>query len=208
MMQYVPGSRFLVALLLGALVWGELATTRAGVGEAAETPPDTTHPTNVSSRGGPRLLYSPVPGHDVLVVFSRYPDPTPTSSPTPSPTSTPTLEPTPTPALGVRAAFPNLRTTHLGMFKVTAYSDSPLNGTDGRGITASGVRTHWGAVAVDPGLIPLGTRLLLEGFPETVFTALDTGGGVRGRWVDIWFPTDWEAIQWGTRYLNVFLVVE
>jgi 3D (Asp-Asp-Asp) domain-containing protein len=71
---------------------------------------------------------------------------------------------------------------------------------------ATGIKTHWGAVAVDPRVIPLGSKLKIEGFGDTEFTALDTGGGVIGQWVDVWFPTDWEAIQHGIRNMRVFLV--
>jgi 3D (Asp-Asp-Asp) domain-containing protein len=57
-------------------------------------------------------------------------------------------------------------------------------------------------------VIPLGTRLQIEGMGDTVFRALDTGGGIRGRWVDVWFHTDWDAIQHGVRHLNVQVVPE
>jgi len=59
---------------------------------------------------------------------------------------------------------------------------------------------------VDPRVIPLGSDLLIEGMEETIFTALDTGGGVVGRWLDVWYPTDREALQHGVRLLNVYLV--
>jgi hypothetical protein len=42
-------------------------------------------------------------------------------------------------------------------------------------------------VAVDPSVIPLGSRLRIEGYPDMTFIAEDTGGGVRGNHVDIFF---------------------
>lgn len=207
MMQCVRASRFLLVLLAGLLVWAELATTRAGVGEAAEVreikgvpPPTDSRPTGISFRGGSRTVYGSAAERDMLVSNPAYPPatPTPTATPTPSPSPTRTPEPTPV-----------TRVADLGQFKITAYSDSPwLNGTDGRGITASGVKTHWGTVAVDPRLIPLWSKLKIEGFEGVTFTALDTGGGVKGRWIDIWFATDWEAIQWGVKYRNIYLIEE
>ncbi len=96
----------------------------------------------------------------------------------------------------------------LGLFKITGYSDSPANGTDGRGITRSGEPTRWGVVAVDPAVIPLHSRLAIEGWDGMVFTALDTGGGIRGRHVDLWLPADAMAIGWGAQLRNVWRVRE
>ena len=57
------------------------------------------------------------------------------------------------------------------------------------GIMANGERVHWGAVAVDPEYIPLGTRMYISGFGKKVFVASDTGGAVKGWEIDIWFPS-------------------
>lgn len=196
MRGYIRVSRFLVAIVMAFLVWSELPVSHTQAGETPEMPASVERPTNVTSRGGPRPIDTPVPGRDILTSRPQVP------TPTPIPTATPLPPPTPTPT-------PKPKLRDLGVFRVTAYSDSPhLNGTDGRGITASGVRTHWGAVAVDPRVIPLGSRLVIEGLEGTIFTALDTGGGVIGRWVDVWFDTDWRAIQHGVRMLNVYLVIE
>ena len=56
-----------------------------------------------------------------------------------------------------------------------------------RGATATGLPTGWGVVAVDPSVIPLGTRMTIPGYGEGV--AADTGGAVRGAHIDLWFPT-------------------
>ncbi len=94
----------------------------------------------------------------------------------------------------------------LGEFRVTGYGDGPRNGTDGRGITRSGERTRWGAVAVDTDIIPLHSKLLIEGFADTTFEALDTGGAIRGTHIDVWFPSDDEALAWGVQRRRVLLV--
>ncbi len=98
------------------------------------------------------------------------------------------------------------KSANLGLFKVTGYSDSPRNGTDGRGITRSGQPTRWGVVAVDPQVIHLGSRILIAGFPRTIFDCLDTGGGVRGRHVDVWFPSDADALKHGVQRRTVELI--
>lgn len=194
--NYVRACRFLVAMMLVSLVWVDLAAGRPETGQAAEFPQRDGRPTSLSSRGGPRPPTDSARGYDVLVTQPRAFPPTPTVTPTPTP-APPTPTPSPTPELQLR---------DLGIFCVSGYSDSPLNGTNGSGIMATGARTHWGAVAVDPRVIPLGSQIRIEGFGDTVFTALDTGGGVIGQWVDVWFPSDWDAIQHGVRNMRVFLV--
>ena len=65
------------------------------------------------------------------------------------------------------------------------------------GRTASGLPVGHGIVAVDPSVIPLGTRLYVPGYGEAV--AADTGGAVRGAMIDLWFPTTAQARAWGLR---------
>jgi len=74
-----------------------------------------------------------------------------------------------------------------------------------QGGTATGSRTHWGTVAVDPRVIPLGSRLRIDGFDE-IFVAEDTGGGVRGNWIDIWFPDHMEALRFGIQSRRVTII--
>ena len=72
-----------------------------------------------------------------------------------------------------------------------------------RGRTASGLPTGWGIVAVDPSVIPLGTRMTIPGYGEGV--AADTGGAVRGATIDLWFPTVAQALAWGRRTVTITL---
>ena len=74
-----------------------------------------------------------------------------------------------------------------------------------QGRTATGAITRWGLVAVDPTVIPLGSKLLIDGFEET-FVAADTGGGVKGAFVDIWFPSYSEAMRFGAQARRVTIV--
>lgn len=67
--------------------------------------------------------------------------------------------------------------------------------------TASGTWPAVGTVAVDPQMIPLGTRLWIEGYGEAV--ALDTGGLVKGNIIDVYLPTEDECWQWGRRMVEV-----
>ena len=72
-----------------------------------------------------------------------------------------------------------------------------------KGRTATGVSVGYGIVAVDPSLIPLGTRMTIPGYGEGV--AADIGGAVVGARIDLWFPTRAEALAWGTRTVSITL---
>jgi 3D (Asp-Asp-Asp) domain-containing protein len=72
-----------------------------------------------------------------------------------------------------------------------------------RGSTATGAPTGPGVVAVDPGVIPLGTRMTIPGYGEGV--AADTGSAVRGASIDLWFPTLAQARAWGRRTVTITL---
>ena len=65
--------------------------------------------------------------------------------------------------------------------------------------TATGTAPRWGTVAVDPRVIPLGSRLLIEGFEEMVFVAEDTGSSIRGNIIDVWFDDAAAARRFGTQ---------
>ncbi len=71
------------------------------------------------------------------------------------------------------------------------------------GRTATGLPVGFGIVAVDPAVIPLGTRLSIPGYGEGV--AADTGGAVQGLSIDLWFPTLAEALAWGRRTVTITL---
>jgi len=61
------------------------------------------------------------------------------------------------------------------------------------GRTATGTYPHWGTVAVDPNVIPLGSTVYIQGLG--VFHAEDTGGAVIGDHVDVYVDSVAEAYQ-------------
>ncbi len=71
------------------------------------------------------------------------------------------------------------------------------------GITASGKKAKWGTVAVDRKVIKLGSTLRIKGFPKTIFRAEDVGGAIKGRHIDVWFPSHREALKFGVRNINL-----
>ena len=84
----------------------------------------------------------------------------------------------------------------------TAYS------CDGRpGITATGTIVHLGTVAVDPRVIPLGSKLFITSddgkYVYGYCTAEDTGGLIKGNRVDLYYNTTEECFQFGARRVTV-----
>jgi 3D (Asp-Asp-Asp) domain-containing protein/DNA-binding transcriptional ArsR family regulator len=71
------------------------------------------------------------------------------------------------------------------------------------GHTATGLPVGWGVVAVDPAVIPLGTKLTIPGYGEGV--AADVGSGVHGAMIDLWFPSLAQARAWGLRTVTITL---
>jgi 3D (Asp-Asp-Asp) domain-containing protein len=83
----------------------------------------------------------------------------------------------------------------LGTFLVTCYAL--------RGRTADGGHASLDVVAVDPSVVPLGTRLVIDGVGVRV--AADTGRKIRGRHLDVWAPTRDECVRFGAQRLRVWL---
>lgn len=70
--------------------------------------------------------------------------------------------------------------------------------------TASGVEPYYGVAAVDPSVIPLGTRLYVEGYGYA--TALDRGSSITGNRIDLFFESRDEAMGWGLRRVKVYIL--
>ena len=85
----------------------------------------------------------------------------------------------------------------------TAYTQSDEEETSD-GITKSGVPVRRGIVAVDPRVIPLGTKLYIEGYGEAV--ALDIGGAIKGNKIDLFMETKKEAFTWGIKEVKVWII--
>ena len=71
------------------------------------------------------------------------------------------------------------------------------------GRTATGLPVGPGIVAVDPAVIPLGSRITIPGYGRGV--AADTGSSVVGNTIDLWFPTAADALAWGRRTVTITL---
>lgn len=69
------------------------------------------------------------------------------------------------------------------------------------GTTAVGIQTQPGVIAVDPSVIPLGTKMSVPGYGEGI--AADTGSAVTGATIDVWVPTVADALAWGRRTVTI-----
>ena len=79
----------------------------------------------------------------------------------------------------------------------TAYS--------GDSITSTGTRPRWGTIAVDPRIIPYGTKVYIPKFNMT-FVAEDCGGGIKGNRIDIFMNSSSACYSWGVRNIDIYIV--
>lgn len=97
--------------------------------------------------------------------------------------------------------------THSDVYMATAYTAWI---DDMTGTTATGTKARVGAVAVDPDLIPYGTRMFIvtnDGqYIYGIATAEDCGGGVNGKHIDLFFDTEAECWQFGVRNITVYFL--
>lgn len=97
---------------------------------------------------------------------------------------------------------------YIGNFKLTHYCCEEYEhvcGT-GNGITATGTKVTAGrTIAVDPRVIPYGTKVYIEGYGWR--TAEDCGGGVNGNHIDVAVGTHNEALSIGMKNRGVWMLV-
>ena len=91
----------------------------------------------------------------------------------------------------------------LGTFKVYAYTASAQECGKSDGITFTGTKVTVGrTIAVDPAIIPLGSKVYLDG--RGPYIAEDIGGGIKGKKIDLFFGDDRQkAFEWGVREMEV-----
>ncbi len=85
--------------------------------------------------------------------------------------------------------------THMSVV-ATAYA--------GDSITSTGTTPKWGTIAVDPSVIPYGSRVYIPQFDMT-FIAEDCGGAIKGNKIDIFMNSESQCIQWGRRSIDIYI---
>ena len=132
---------------------------------------------------------------ELAAAAAESPPPGPPAAPSPSP-STP---PEPIPPITVDPPDGSTPRPPANAKTLTVTS----TGYALKGTTAIGLPVQAGVVAVDPNVIPLGTRMTIPGYGDGV--AADTGSAVKGAIIDLWFPTVEEALAWGRRTVTITL---
>ncbi|MDE0582400.1 MULTISPECIES: 3D domain-containing protein [Planococcus] len=73
------------------------------------------------------------------------------------------------------------------------------------GITRTGINLKKNpglkVIAVDPKVIPLGSKVWVEGYGTAI--AGDTGGAIKGKKIDVFIPTQSQALKWGRKNVKV-----
>jgi uncharacterized protein YabE (DUF348 family) len=99
------------------------------------------------------------------------------------------------------------------LVEATAYTNNAEDTVtfDGRVLTRSGydvtdtiLYEGMRIIAVDPAVIPLGTRVYVEGFGMAI--ALDTGSAIKGHKIDVMMDTKEEAVTFGRKPLTIWVI--
>lgn len=164
------------------------------------------HPgSNLAILDGPNTVKQEKPAEPAVAVPSPTPVKAAAAPPAPQPTPAPAkvaVAPKPVAkAPQVSAPAVNTSTREITV-KATAYTASC---TGCSGITATGINIKANlnakVIAVDPNVIPLGSKVYVEGFGEA--TAADTGGAIKGNRIDVFIPSEQDAVNFGVKQLKV-----
>lgn len=130
--------------------------------------------------------------------------------------STTTREPEPTAAPEAPESAPTGNTFTTASGEVVSYSrklsvDATAYSCEGyTGTTATGTTARYGAIAVDPSVIPYGTRMYIVSDDGSYIygyaTAEDCGGAIQGYMIDLYFDTLAECYAFGRRSCTVYIL--
>ena len=148
-------------------------------------------------------------------VLAAEPEPESTPEPAPAPEPEPYIPaPTPEPQPEPEPPAPsggNYITTSSG--EALSYSkvlSVEATAYTGGGTTATGTSARYGAIAVDPSVIPYGTRMYIVSddgkWIYGVATAEDCGGAIQGNIIDLYFDDYNTCIQFGRRNCTVYIL--
>jgi len=99
-------------------------------------------------------------------------------------------------------AYSQVLTMNATAYCLASCGKSP--GAKGYGLTASGLYVRRGIVSVDPSVIPLGTKLYVEGYGYAV--AADTGSAIKGNRIDLYMDTLAECLDFGRQTIKVYVL--
>jgi len=111
---------------------------------------------------------------------------------------------------GQELRYKAVLTVNASAYDLSYASTGKRPGDKGYGRTATGAKAQHGVVAVDPNVIPLGSRLYIEA-PDGSWTygnavAADTGGAIKGNKIDLFMNSYAEAKKFGRRKAVVYIL--
>ncbi|WP_312649684.1 ubiquitin-like domain-containing protein [Proteiniclasticum sp.] len=95
----------------------------------------------------------------------------------------------------------NLNYSKSFRVEATAYA---LDGITATGTKPVRVEGGWSTIAVDPRVIPLGTKVYIENYGYAV--AEDTGGAIKGNKIDVYMNSNSAALSWGRRTVTIYIL--
>lgn len=75
----------------------------------------------------------------------------------------------------------------------------------GHSITSTGTTPKWGTIAVDPSVIPYGTKVYIPQF-DKIFIAEDCGSAIKGNKIDIYMNDEESVKNWGRKTIDIYIV--
>ena len=94
-----------------------------------------------------------------------------------------------------------VRYRQVRQVEATAYTLAEGSGT---GLTSIGIVPYHGIIAVDPDVIPYGTKVYIPGYGFAM--AGDCGGAIVGNRIDLFMTSYSDAIEWGRQYVNMYIL--
>lgn len=112
--------------------------------------------------------------------------------------------------LGVVPASAPTNYTKVMEFTATAYDASPADNGQWAGKTSTGMPLTYGVVAVDPKVIPYGTKMYIESvdgkYKYGYAIAGDCGGAIKGNKVDLFFESRSTCYEFGRRAVKIYFL--
>ncbi|MGE7954452.1 LysM peptidoglycan-binding domain-containing protein [Lysinibacillus xylanilyticus] len=194
------------------------ATTSAGAPSTNKTTsrdrtPEATAPSTSKTAAKERTTEATAPSTSKTAAKERTTEATaPSTSNTTSKDRTPeatTPSTSKTAAKGTTPEATASSTSKTAAKEITVEASAYTASCEGcTGITATGInlKTNPNAkvISVDPAVIPLGSKVYVEGYGEAI--AGDTGGAIKGNRIDVFFPSQQDAINFGVKKLKVTIL--
>jgi len=95
-------------------------------------------------------------------------------------------------------------TAYTADFNPQGVRDDPYAGRTASGTKARRNSSGYSTIAVDPSIIPLGTKVYVEGYGLAI--AEDTGGAIKGNKIDLYMNSYSEATDWGMQYVDLYIL--